>query len=476
MGSKYPTLHLVDLVTIHDTKRKPITKSKRISGIYPYYGASGITDYVEGYVFDGLYVLLAEDGDNLRTRNTPIAFTAKGKFWVNNHAHVLKGLDDLDTQYICYALQHAEIDSYISGSTRPKITQGDLKKIPITAPPLETRHKIAKLVNEFDQKIELNRQTNQTLEQIAQTLFKSWFVDFDPVFDNALAAGTNVSDFPEALQQRALLRQERRKQVQQLAAAETKSKPIPDEIRNLFPSEFEQTDEPSIGINGWIPKGWESCSMSEIVDIASSKRVFAKDYVEEGVPFFRGKEITQLSQGIKINTEIFISEEKYQELKEKAGAPKQGDILITSVGTIGNTYLVKESDKFYFKDGNLTWIKSYKKGFIPFYMKEWFSSKQGKDAIERIKIGTTQQAITIKALNGIVILSPEDKVVQVFENHAASIFDKHDANIEQIDNLSKLRNTLLPKLISGELTIPDTIKTENNANHQQPKEPLSHHA
>lgn len=170
--------------------------------------------------------------------------------------------------------------------------------------------------------------------------------------------------------------------------------------------------------------------MSEIVDIASSKRVFASDYVDEGVPFFRGKEITELSKGKKINTEIYISENKYQELKEKAGVPKQGDILITSVGTIGNIYLVKADDKFYFKDGNLTWIRGYKKGFIPFYLKVWFESKLAKDAIERIKIGTTQQAITIKALNGIKLLCPNSTITQLFEKQTASIFDKHNANIE----------------------------------------------
>jgi type I restriction enzyme S subunit len=467
MVNDWESINLGEIIEIKYGK----DHKKLKEGVIPCYGSGGVMRYVSEYLYDQESILIPRKGslNNIYYIDEPF-WTVDTLFW----SKVDK--NRADTKFIFYQLKLVDFKGLNEGTAVPSMTVPIINNINIKLPPIKIQKEISKILSTLDKKIELNQQINQTLEQMAQALFKSWFVDFDPVFDNALAAGTNVSDFPEALQQRALLRQERRKQVQQLAAAETKSKPIPDEIRNLFPSEFEQTDEPSIGINGWIPKGWESCSMSEIVDIASSKRVFAKDYVEEGVPFFRGKEITQLSQGIKINTEIFISEEKYQELKEKAGAPKQGDILITSVGTIGNTYLVKESDKFYFKDGNLTWIKSYKKGFIPFYMKEWFSSKQGKDAIERIKIGTTQQAITIKALNGIVILSPEDKVVQVFENHAASIFDKHDANIEQIDNLSKLRNTLLPKLISGELTIPDTIKTENIVNHQQPKEPLSHHA
>tara|TARA_R110002049_G_scaffold269032_1_gene445806 strand:+ start:3253 stop:4653 length:1401 start_codon:yes stop_codon:yes gene_type:complete len=312
-----------------------------------------------------------------------------------------------------------------------------IKEILVPCPSLKKQSKIVSVLQSLDDKIELNRQINETLEKMAQALFKSWFVDFDPVIDNALESGNEI---PNELQEHAQRRQEQ--------IAKSGHQPLPDDIRQLFPSEFKFTDQ-----MGWVPQGWEVCLMGEMVDIASSKRVFAKDYVENGVPFFRGKEITELSKGNKINTEIFISEEKYQELKEKAGAPKKGDILITSVGTIGNTYLVKESDKFYFKDGNLTWIRGYKNSFMPFYLKEWFMTNRAKDAIERIKIGTTQQAITIKALNSVTMLNADSKVIKLFEEHAENIFDKHDANIDQISSLSHLRDKLLPKLISGELTI-----------------------
>ncbi len=349
--------------------------------------------------------------------------------------------------------------NFVSGAKGGSAQAGANAKVlglfEVELPERDVQDKIVDIVFGYFNKIELNRQTNQTLEQMGQALFKSWFVDFDPVIDNALAAG---NDIPEALQHKAQIRRDARKQAQQLPASpEIKSKPLPDglphEMRALFPSEFEQTGEPSIGISGWIPKGWEACPMNELVEIASSKRVFAKDYVESGVPFFRGKEITELSQGNKVNTEIFITEEKYKELKDKAGAPKKGDILITSVGTIGNTYLVKEGDKFYFKDGNLTWVKGYKKAFMPFYLKEWFNSNAAKDAIERIKIGTTQQAITIKALNTVGMLSPNNQVIELFESHAKDIYQKHDANFQQINSLAKLRDVLLPKLTSGEITI-----------------------
>jgi type I restriction enzyme S subunit len=460
MGSKYRTLHLVDLVTIHDTKRKPITKSKRISGIYPYYGASGITDYVEGYVFDGLYVLLAEDGDNLRTRNTPIAFTAKGKFWVNNHAHVLKGLDDLDTQYICYALQHAEIDSYISGSTRPKITQGDLKKIPITAPPLETRHKIAKLVNEFDQKIELNRQTNQTLEQMAQALFKSWFVDFDPVFDNALAAGTNVSDFPEALQQRALLRQERRKQVQQLAAAETKSKQLPEDILALFPSEFEQTDEPSIGIKGWIPKGWSVGKMNQHAIIEMGQSPKGDTYNSEGVG-------TPLVNGPVEFGPYFTKKTKWTTAPTKLS--KQSDLIVCVRGSTTGRFV--KSNGIYCLGRGVCSVRGVRS--------QVFTDEIFKNSIKTLlglATGSTFPNWSRQILNEFKVIQPQSNVIDAFNNLISPNVQKAELNVIESEYLSELRDILLPKLISGELTIPDSMKTENIVNHQQPKESLSHHA
>ena len=290
------------------------------------------------FVFDGLYVLLAEDGDNLRTRNTPIAFIAQGKFWVNNHAHVLKGVDDLDTQYICYALQYAEIESYISGSTRPKITQGDLKKIPISAPSIEIRHAIAKFISEFDKKIELNRQTNQILEQMAQALFKSWFVDFDPVFDNLLASADfkleNLeTSLPDELKQKAQRRLaalnslhnaaeikaslstlahelqalSQTKEAKQAAvqvsekAAETPAKPNFSANPNIlaqhsnthshFPNEFEHNEQ-----LGWIPKDWEASKLKEFGKIITGKTPPKKiddafDLEGKGVPFITPSDV-----------------------------------------------------------------------------------------------------------------------------------------------------------------------------------------
>ncbi|BDV35763.1 restriction endonuclease subunit S [Methylocystis iwaonis] len=164
-----------------DSRRKPVKEADRKRGPFPYYGASGVVDYVDDYLFEGLHLLIAEDGENLRTRKLPIAFLADGKFWVNNHAHIVRGNDKADTRFLHYALQIADVTSYLSGSTMPKLTQANLSRIPIRAPDIDTQRAIASVLSALDDKIELNRRMNETLEQMAQAIFRDWFVDFGPV-------------------------------------------------------------------------------------------------------------------------------------------------------------------------------------------------------------------------------------------------------------------------------------------------------
>lgn len=104
-------------------------------------------------------------------------------------------------------------------------------------------------------------------------------------------------------------------------------------------------------------KGWEVKKLDNVCNITSSKRIFADEYTETGIPFYRSKEVIERSKGLPISVELFISEERYNEIKEKFGVPKIGDILITAVGTIGKIWAIDTDNKFYFKDGNLVWLK-----------------------------------------------------------------------------------------------------------------------
>ena len=133
-----------------DSMRKPITSNFRKAGNIPYYGASGIVDYVEDFILDGDYLLVSEDGANLLARKTPIAFSVSGKFWVNNHAHILKFRTYAERRFIEFYLNNIDISMYISGAAQPKLNKQNLNKIRIPIPPLPEQEKIVAILDKFD--------------------------------------------------------------------------------------------------------------------------------------------------------------------------------------------------------------------------------------------------------------------------------------------------------------------------------------
>jgi len=174
---KYSLLELSD---IHNEKRIPLSKMQRLKlqGKYPYYGASGIVDYINDYKFNGDYILISEDGENLKTRKTPIAFKASGKFWVNNHAHIIKGKTDYLDDLLIYFFSNLDLNQYLTGAVQPKLSKGTLLNIPIYLPKDESEKKaIAEVLSSLDDKIDLLHRQNKTLEELAQTLFRQWFIE-----------------------------------------------------------------------------------------------------------------------------------------------------------------------------------------------------------------------------------------------------------------------------------------------------------
>ena len=122
---------LEDCCEILDSKRIPVTANKRRNGKYPYYGANGLQDYVDDYIFDDELVLLAEDGGNFNSKEKPIAYRVSGKCWVNNHAHVLKPKQGINVDYLCYALMYYDVSGLVNGATRQKLTQATMRKMKI---------------------------------------------------------------------------------------------------------------------------------------------------------------------------------------------------------------------------------------------------------------------------------------------------------------------------------------------------------
>lgn len=181
--------------------------------------------------------------------------------------------------------------------------------------------------------------------------------------------------------------------------------------------------------------------LGELCEIKSSKRIYAKDYVNKGIPFYRSKEIIEKSKGLDISQNLYIDNKKFEEIEEKHGIPETGDLLLTSVGTLGVPYIVK-NEKFYFKDGNLTWFTNFKSLLNQYYLFYWFKSKEGIGEINRVTIGSTQKALTIKNLRYLKITLPDKKNQFKIINLIQKIENKLENNKQVIANLEELSLTL----------------------------------
>ena len=314
---------------------------------------------------------------------------------IKNIALFKMGGNEVKAKWLHYFLStnytQQVITNYLQGTGQPFLSLSLLRKFKVPNPPLPTQQKIASILSAYDNLIQNYKKQIEALQTAASELYKEWFVRF-PGYKN---------------------------------------------------SRFE---------NG-IPEGWKIERLGNLFEITSSKRVFEEDYVNEGIPFYRSKEIIELSNNQEITTELFISNELYAKFKNKFGVPKENDILITSVGSIGNSYQVRKDDIFYFKDGNLTWIKSSSKKALSKYLIYWLKSDLGKNTLISSTIGTSQSALTIEKLRAIKILVPEVNILEKFEQKISSFDIKIQILNKQIANLTQQRDLLLPRLMSGKLKI-----------------------
>ncbi len=181
--------------------------------------------------------------------------------------------------------------------------------------------------------------------------------------------------------------------------------------------------------------------LEELCNISSSKRIYRKEYQQTGIPFYRGKEIIQKANNIPISDKLYISTEKCNEIEQKYGVPHKGDILITAVGTIGVSYLVKD-ERFYFKDGNLIWIKDFDKKVDNEYLFIYLNSLKFKNELEKIAIGSTQRAITIIELKKIKINLPSIEIQKKMVKIYKGLDKKIELNNQVSENLYEITSKL----------------------------------
>ena len=184
-----------DVTDNFDKKRIPLSAAQREKrqGKYRYYGAQGVIDWVDDYIFDGTYLLIAEDGENLKSKKSNIAQLASGKFWVNNHAHVIQCKKGYDIRYLCYLINLTDLSGYITGSAQPKLSQSSMNAIVLPMPKFEIQKEVADFIEKFDKKIQINEKVNDNLQQQAAAIFRSWFVDCAPFGGKAPDEWENVT-------------------------------------------------------------------------------------------------------------------------------------------------------------------------------------------------------------------------------------------------------------------------------------------
>ncbi|HFO2879066.1 TPA: restriction endonuclease subunit S, partial [Escherichia coli] len=300
----------------------------------------------------------------------------------------------------------------------------------------EEQEKVVRIIQKIDELKRLNNAQNQTLEQMFQALFKSWFVDFDPVIDNALDAGNPI---PETLQSRAELRQNVRNS--------TDFKPLPAEIRSLFPSEFEETEL------GWVPKGWESETFDSFCDLIQSGGTPSR----KETSFWDGGTIKWLSSGEVKGKIVLDTKEKITDTGLLNSSSKLWEKYTTVVAMYGATAgeVCIIGDKM---AANQACCGLYSKTF-PFFVYNFVCNKANELASKAT--GSAQQNLNKLIISTTKFICPSNDIITIFEDNVTPLFMKWFSNSSENNTLTALRNTLLPKLISGELSVedlPDHIK------------------
>ena len=395
-----------NIVANYDSKRRPVTKEQRKNehGYYDYYGATGAIDRVDDYIFEGEYLMIGEDGGNFFTERDN-AFIASGRFWANNHVHIVQPIL-CDIHFLKHFLDSCNLPKMglINGIAVPKLNQEHLNSILVPLPPLSEQEaivaelsKYAPLLDEYQLAYSEIKLLNDSFPErlkksILQEAVQGKLVPQDP------------SDEPaEALLER--IRAEKQRLIKEGKIKKDKHESV---IFRRDNSHYEKLDGMERCIDDElpfeIPENWCWCRLKSIVNVVSARRVHQSDWRSEGVPFYRAREIGKLADTGSVENELFITEALYTEFSS-SGVPHPGDLMVTAVGTLGKTYIVKDSDRFYYKDASVICFENFGK-ITPAYLKLLMYSPYMEDQIKQNSAGTTVGTITIVKANEYLIPLP----------------------------------------------------------------------
>ncbi len=364
---------------------------------------------------------IPQSGDIVITTEAPLGEVAQldgTKVALAQRVITLRGKPELlDNAFLKYLLQSSQVQEELrsrgTGTTVLGIKQSELRKISLRFPPLVEQKRIAGILGALDDKIELNRKMNETLEQIAKTLFKSWFVDFDPV--HAKATGRQPAGMDKA-------------------------------TAELFPDSFVDSEL------GKIPKGWKATTLGACIGFQSGFSFKSEDWQESGVPVVK---IGSVKPGI-----IDLSQVSYvsKEIAQQAARYRlsTGDMLIGMTGYVGEVGLVPPSHNpplLNQRVGKFVMAKAGTESLGFWYC----TSRQPefKAFVETRSHGTAQANVSGESIMGFPLVVPPPEILDAFNRYCQPLLDRILCNHGESRTLGTLRDTLLPKLLSGELSVKE---------------------
>jgi type I restriction enzyme S subunit len=340
---------------------------------------------------------------------------------VNQHVCIIRPKKDkLDARFLKYLLLEPNYKNFLltlasAGATRNALTKGMVEELEIPQVDVTNQKAIAHILGTLDDKIELNQKMNQTLEEIAKAIFKSWFVDFDPV----------------------------------RAKAEGRPTGLPPEISDLFPDELVDSEI------GEIPKGWQTSTFADVLEIQGGFAFKSKDFGEDGDRVIKIKNIRGDGTVDQFDCDRVANADK----KLDRFLLRDGDAVIAMTGaTVGKVGLMSVNDEKFYLNQRVGRLLPKSSSDRCWYSVLLLSSEKTKDFIEGYAYGSAQPNISSKDIASIPNLTPCSELVESFNQIVSPLFLRTLIILKENDLLSELRDTLLPKLISGELRIPDAEK------------------
>lgn len=406
MTNTWPTKKIKEFCEFKYGKNLPA--DKRVDGPYPVYGSSSIASYHENYLIEAPGLIIGRKGTVGK-----VQLSKENYFPIDTTFYVDKTCTEENIFFLYYFFQLCGFEDMNSDAAVPGLNRNAAINLKVSLPPREVQNKIATVLLAYDDLIENNLKRIKLLEEMAQITYEEWFV------------------------------------------------------RMKFPGHETAVFDEETG----LPEGWGNSKIEELAEVTSSKRVFLSDYVEEGVNFYRGKEVILKSKNEDITDPLYISYSKFEELKKKFGVPEDGDILVTAVGTLGYPYQVSDTDEdFYFKDGNLIWLRNIASRSMSNYLISLFQSDGFKSSLNNIAIGSSQKALTIKAVKGIKLLRPTNVIVEEFDKIIEPTFSSRRNLLQQIKWLKEARDILLPRLMTGMINIEQVELPEAMLNRLEQQE------